>query len=167
MIKAIIAIGITFVWCYMLTWLTEHIRYWSKDITVWKPCNIYPTARIGRNVSIGRFSEIGHQVIVGNNTRIGKGCFIPEGVVIGEGCFIGPHVCFSNDMYPPSPQGKWLKTIVKKGVSIGANVSIRPGITIHEGALIGMGAVVTRDVPARTIVAGIPARKIRMFNREA
>ena len=131
------------------------------DITAWQPSNIYGSARLGVGVSVGRFVEIGHNVSVGENTRIGKGAFIPEGVAIGADVFIGPHACFSNDMYPPSPSDKWEKTMVEDGARIGANVSVRPGVTIKKGALVGMGAVVTKDIPKGETWAGCPAVKIK------
>ena len=124
------------------------------------PCNIDPTAYIGKNVSIGMFSEIGDGVIIGDNVRIGKGVFIPAGVVIANDVFIGPHVCFSNDMYPPSGEESWQKTFVGPGASIGANASIRPGAHICANALVGMGAVVTDTVPNNETWAGCPAKKL-------
>jgi acetyltransferase-like isoleucine patch superfamily enzyme len=136
-------------------------RYCPRfEITAWHPSHIYPTATIGFDVSIGRFAEVGNNVWIGNHTRVGKGAFIPEGVTIGKDVFIGPHACFSNDMYPPSPKEKWKKTLVMEGAKIGANVSVRPGVTIGKEALIGMGAVVTRQVPAKETWAGVPAKNI-------
>ncbi len=135
------------------------------NITGWAPLNVYKSVNIGKNVSIARFVEVGDKVRIGDDTRIGKGAFIPEGVTIGENVFIGPHVCFSNDMYPVNNQKtskeEWLlTTIVEDGASIGANVSIRPGIRIGKGAMIGMGAVVTRNVPEGEVWAGCPAKNI-------
>lgn len=135
------------------------------NITGWAPLNVYMTADIGKNVSIGRYVEIGEGVTIDANTRVGKGAFIPEGVTIGSDVFIGPHVCFSNDMYPVNNQSgdkeEWLlKTVVEDGASIGANASIRPGVTIGKGARIGMGAVVTKNVPAGETWAGCPAENI-------
>lgn len=137
-------------------------RYCPRfDITAWQPCHVYPTAVLGVGVSVGRFAEIGNNVWIGERTRVGKGAFIPEGVVIGKGVFIGPHVCFSNDMYPPSPKERWKQTTVEEGARIGANVSVRPGVRIKKGALIGMGAVVTSLVPAGETWAGVPAKSIK------
>lgn len=130
----------------------------------WEPVNIYPTAIIGNNVNIGSFSEIGKNVVIGNNTRVGALSFIPEGVVIEEDCFIGPRCTFANDLYPPSGSDKWLKTRVKKGAKLGAGVCVLPGITIGEGALVGMGSVVTKDVEPHTVVAGNPAKVLKQGN---
>lgn len=132
----------------------------NSQHTIWQPCNIYKTAIIGDNVSIGTFSEIGNNVVIGSNTRIGAHAFIPEGVVIEEDCFIGPRCTFANDMFPPSGKEKWLPTRIKKGARLGAGVCVRPGVTIGEGALIGMGAVVTKDVGAGETWAGVPAHKL-------
>lgn len=135
--------------------------YKKRNVKIWYPSNIYLTAKLGDNVSVGRFSEIGHNVEIGNNTRIGMGVFIPEGVKIGNNCFIGPRVCFSNDRYPPSHKWQWQKTIIEDGVALGANVCIRPGIIIKKGSMIGMGSVVTWDIPEDEIWVGNPARHIR------
>lgn len=140
----------------------RYLDFRRRGIKVWGPCNIYLSAKIGDNVSIGMFSEIGHNVEIGENTRIGFGCFIPEGVTIGKNCFIGPRVTFSNDMYPPAPT-KWLwqRTVVQDNVSLGAGVCVRPGVTICEGSLIGMGAIVCHDIPSDMVVTGRPAIPIR------
>jgi len=107
------------------------------------------------------FTEIGKNVEIGDNTRIGFGCFIPEGVTIGRNCFIGPRVTFSNDKYPMSPKDQWQRTIVEDGVHIGAGVNITPGLVIKANSLIGMGAILTRDVPNGTTMIGHAARPIR------
>ena len=111
-------------------------------------------------------------VKIGENTIVREyvnlyGCkieafaFLPVGVTIEDEVFIGPHVCFTNDKMPKAV-GDWemTPTLVKKGASIGANATIVCGVTIGENALVAAGAVVTKDVPANAIVAGIPAKKI-------
>ena len=136
-----------------------------KNIKVWHPCNIYHSAKIGDDVSIGMFTEIGNNVVIGNNVRIGKGCFIPEGVTIQDDCFIGPHVCFTNDKYPPSPKDKWEKTVVGKGANLGAAVTIVCGVHIGEDAMIGAGSVVTKNIPAHSKAYGVPAEFISIGNK--
>lgn len=127
---------------------------------IWEPSNIYPTALIGANVRIGMFTEIGPNVSIGDNVRIGAMCFIPEGVMIEDDCFIGPRVTFTNDKYPPSPREQWGKIFVRKGACIGAAVTVVCGIEIGEGALVGAGSVVTKNVPAGEKWVGVPARKV-------
>lgn len=139
-------------------------RWWDfrrRAVYIWNPCNVYESAEIGNNVSIGMFSEIGPGVKIGRGTRIGNGVFIPSGVTIGSEVFIGPHVCFSNDKYPPSMIWEWRETKVLQKAAIGANVSICPGIIIGKGALVGMGSVINCDIPDHEIWAGVPAKFIR------
>lgn len=144
----------------MFVRLKRWLDFKRRNIKAWKPCNIYPSARIGNDVSIGRFAEVGNNVRIGSNTRIGTGAFIPEGVCIGDNCFIGPHAVFSNDMYPPSSKSNWQKTVVCNGAAIGAGACIRPGVVIGRNAMVGMGAVVTKHVPDGERWAGVPAKKI-------
>jgi len=146
--------------------ILRYIDFKRRNIKVWKPCKIYSSAKIGKNVSIGCFSEVGPNVEIGEGTRVGMGCFIPEGVEIGKDCFIGPRSCFSNDMFPPSPKSEWRKTVIEDNVSIGANVSIRPGTTIKSGSLIGMGTVLTHDVPGEEIWVGNPGKKLKENGRK-
>ena len=136
-------------------------QWWDfkrRNIKVWPGAYVYPTAKIGDNVSIGRNTEIGNNVVIGNNVRIGNGCFIPEGVIIQDHCFIGPHVCFTNDRYPPSPRSEWQSTLVHKGARIGAGVKIICGVVIGKNALIGAGSVVTKNINQNNTVFGVPAK---------
>jgi len=126
---------------------------------VWGPSNVYPTAVLGDDVSIGAFCEIGDGVTIGSGTRVGAMSFIPAGVTIEEDCFIGPRATFTNDRYPPSPKSEWEKTVVKKGAKLGAAVTVLCGIQIGENAVIGAGSVVTHSVPAGEVWCGVPARK--------
>lgn len=127
--------------------------------TKWHFCNIYETAKIGGNTKIGSYVEIGEGVEVGKNCMIESYVFIPEGITVMDNVFIGPRVTFTNDKYPPS--NKLEKTTVHKGVRIGANATILPGITIGEEAVIGAGAVVVHDVRQGETVVGNPARPIK------
>ena len=112
---------------------------------------------IGNNVRIGTASILEGHVIIGNNVNIQSMVYIPRYTEIGSNVFIGPCVVMTNDKYPPSG-GKLRGPIICDGASIGANVTILPGIVIGEGAMVGAGSVVTHDVPPHKIVYGVPAR---------
>lgn len=127
---------------------------------VWQPSNVYHTAKLGKDVNVGAFCEIGSEVVIGDRTRVGAHSFIPEGFTIGQDVFIGPRFCGTNDKYPPSSRENWLKTTIKDGARIGAAVTVLCGVTIHEGALVGAGSLVTHDIPAGEKWCGVPARKM-------
>lgn len=120
--------------------------------------NLYG-CRIGKDCKIAAYVEIQRGVRVGDRCKIEAFAFIPSGVTIEDEVFIGPHVCFTNDRVPRAV-GDWkvVPTLVKQGASIGANATIICGVTIGEKALVGAGAVVTKDVAPGAKVAGIPAR---------
>jgi acetyltransferase-like isoleucine patch superfamily enzyme len=128
--------------------------------------NIRESNRIGDNVSIGTLSVIEHHVEIADNVRIHTQVFIPEYSVLEEGCWVGPNVVFTNAKYPVSPGVKdsLAGPIIRKGAIIGANVTLLPGVTIGERALIGAGSVVVRDVPAGAVVVGNPARVVRQIS---
>lgn len=115
--------------------------------------------------------EIQKNAEIGKNVKISSHTFICEGVVIEDNVFVGHNVSFINDKYPratnadgsPQSEEDWkvIPTRVKKGASIGTSATILCGVTIGEGAIVGAGSVVTRDVPDNAIVAGVPARLVR------
>ena len=131
--------------------------------------NLYGCA-VGARSRIGAFVEIQKNAAVGSDCKISSHTFICEGVTIEDGVFIGHGVMFTNDPYPRAvnPDGsaqtaadwKVIPTRVRRLASIGSNATILCGITIGEGALVGAGAVVTRDVPDFAIAAGVPARVV-------
>jgi len=123
--------------------------------------NLY-RCKVGKNCKIDSYVYMEEGVVIGDNCKIRPFVFIPTGVTIGDDVFIGPNVTFTNDKYP-KVKGEWtlLPTLIKRGASIGANSVILPGITIGEEALIGAGSVVTKDVPARAIASGNPAKVMR------
>ncbi len=136
---------------------------------IWRQAQVREHAQIGETCNIGKGAYIDAHVHIGSNVKIQNNVSLFEGVTLEDGVFVGPHVCFTNDMLPRAitPEGKlksiddWeiTPTLVKYGASIGAGSIIICGLTIGEFALIGAGAVVTRDVPPHTLVFGNPARQ--------
>jgi UDP-2-acetamido-3-amino-2,3-dideoxy-glucuronate N-acetyltransferase len=142
----------------------------GKNVKIYDFVNLYG-CEIGDNTKIGTFVEIQKNAVVGKNCKISSHTFICEGVRIEDDVFVGHNVTFINDMYPraTAEDGKmqtgedWkvVPTYVKKGASIGSSVTVLAGVTIGERAIVGAGAVVTKDVEAGTVVAGNPARVLR------
>ncbi|GIK23348.1 MAG: acyltransferase [Ignavibacterium sp.] len=142
----------------------------GKDVKIFDFVNLYGCS-IDDNSKIGTFVEIQKNASVGKNCKISSHTFICEGVHIGDSVFVGHNVTFINDKYPRSanPDGSiqtesdWnvVETFVKNGASIGSSSTILCGVTIGENAIVGAGAVVTKDVPPNTIVAGVPAKVIK------
>jgi acetyltransferase-like isoleucine patch superfamily enzyme len=122
--------------------------------------------RIGNNVSIGTHSVLEFGNRIGDNSRIHSSCFL-EMVTIGRHVFIGPNVVFTDDPHPMNcPKYKDCKkgAIVEDYARIGANSTILPGVRIGRNSMVGAGSVVTKDVPANSVVVGNPARVIKMVN---
>jgi acetyltransferase-like isoleucine patch superfamily enzyme len=136
--------------------------------SIWLFCQVRSGAHIGKNCNLGKSVFIDNDVQIGDNVKIQNNVSVYHGVTFEDGVFAGPHVCFTNDMRPravnPDMSVKsaddWVvsKTLVKKGAGLGANSTIRCGITIGEWAMAGSGSVVTHDVPAHALVYGNPAR---------
>ena len=132
----------------------------GEGTRVWQYVVILPGAVIGRDGNICSHCFIENKVVVGDRVTVKCGVQLWDGVTLEDDVFVGPNATFTNDLIPRSrnASAKLLPTIVKKGASIGANATILPGITIGEGAMIGAGSVVTRDVPPGSTVVGNPAR---------
>ncbi len=113
---------------------------------------------IGDGVSVGTNTIIEGNVIIGNNVSLQSLVYIPTGVLIEDDVFIGPNAVLTNDPYPPHGGNNLKGPVIRKGASIGANATLLPGVEVGEGALVAAGAVVTRDVPARMLAIGTPAR---------
>jgi UDP-2-acetamido-3-amino-2,3-dideoxy-glucuronate N-acetyltransferase len=149
--------------------ITKDVKL-GKNTKIFNFVNLYG-CEIGDNSKVGCFVEIQKGVKIGNNCKISSHTFICEGVTIENDVFIGHNVTFINDVYPRSTSGDgklqteddWtcIPTLIKKGASIGSSVTILCGITVGENAIVGAGSVVTKDVPANTVVAGNPAKYLR------
>ncbi len=147
----------------------------GRDVKIYGFVNLYGCA-IGDQCKIGTFVEIQKGVTVGNRVKISSHSFLCEGVTIEDDVFIGHGVVFINDKYPRAiaPHGElqteadWtvIPITIRRGASIGSNATILYGVTIGEGAIVGAGSVVTKDVPAHTIVVGNPARILRKLTPE-
>jgi UDP-2-acetamido-3-amino-2,3-dideoxy-glucuronate N-acetyltransferase len=143
----------------------------GPDVRIFQPnlVNLYGCS-IGAETKIGAFVEIQKNASVGERCKISSHTFVCEGVSIEDEVFIGHGVMFTNDVYPRAvnedgtqqteTDWKVVKTTVKRRASLGSNATIIAGVTIGENALVGAGAVVTKDVPDFAIVAGVPARVV-------
>jgi acetyltransferase-like isoleucine patch superfamily enzyme len=144
----------------------------GKNVKFSKFINLYG-CEIGDETKIGAFVEVQKGATIGKRCKISSHTFICEGVTIEDNVFIGHNVTFINDTYPRAtkPDGElqtdndWKvePTRVKKGASIGSGTTVLSEVTIGENAIVGAGSVVTRDVPANSIVAGVPAKVLRLL----
>ncbi len=140
----------------------------GENTKVWQFSIILPEAIIGKNCNINCHVFIENEVTIGDNVTIKSGVQIWDGVTIEDDVFIGPNVTFTNDIFPRSKKypEKFLKTIIKKGASIGANATIIAGIEIGEYAMIGAGSVVTKNIPPHTLCYGNPAKVKGVINKD-
>jgi len=148
----------------------------GKDVRLSKFINLYG-CEIGDETKIGAFVEIQKNTSVGKRCKISSHTFICEGVTIEDNVFIGHGVMFINDSYPRATaaggelqtEADWKveKTIIKKGASIGSGATILANLCVGENAIVGAAAVVTKDVPPNTIVAGNPAKVLRYIEQTA
>lgn len=147
----------------------------GRDVRVFGFVNLYG-CEIGDESKIGTFVEIQKGAKIGRRCKISSHTFICEGVTIEDEVFVGHNVTFTNDLFPRATnaggalqtEADWqcIATVVKRGASIGSSATLLCGITVGEGAVIGAGSVVTKDVPPGAIVAGNPARFMRWVSKE-
>ncbi len=142
----------------------------GKDVKIFDFVNLYGCS-IDDNTKVGTFVEIQKNAFIGKNCKISSHTFICEGVHIEDNVFIGHNVTFINDKLPRSVNSdgsmqseedwKVVETYIKKGASVGSSSTILCGVTVGENAIVGAGAVVTKDVPPGAVVAGVPAKIIK------
>jgi UDP-2-acetamido-3-amino-2,3-dideoxy-glucuronate N-acetyltransferase len=135
----------------------------GRGTRVWHFCHIMAGAVIGENCSLGQNVVVMNGTRIGNNVKIQNNVSVYEGVELEDSVFCGPSMVFTNVMNPRSEisrKHEYRRTLVRRGATLGANCTILCGTTIGEYAFVGAGAVVTRDVPAFALVAGVPARRI-------
>jgi UDP-2-acetamido-3-amino-2,3-dideoxy-glucuronate N-acetyltransferase len=136
---------------------------------IWHFCHVLSGAQIGERCSLGQNVNVGSRAIIGNGVKIQNNVSIYDDVIIEDDVFCGPSCVFTNVINPRAfveRKDEYKKTVVKKGASIGANATIVCGVTIGEYALVGAGAVVTKDVPPYSLVYGSPARVMGKVDRD-
>jgi UDP-2-acetamido-3-amino-2,3-dideoxy-glucuronate N-acetyltransferase len=130
---------------------------------VWHFAHVCAGAKIGRNVSLGQNVFVGNKVLIGDNCKIQNNVSVYDNVTLEEGVFCGPSMVFTNVYNPRSlieRKSEYRNTLVKKGVSLGANCTIVCGVTIGEFAFVGAGAVINKDVKPYALMVGVPAKQI-------
>lgn len=142
----------------------------GENVRIFDFVNLYGCS-IGDNSKVGAFVEIQKGVDIGRNCKISSHTFICEGVTIEDDVFIGHNVTFINDKYPRATneggalqtEADWsvVPTRIKRGASVGSSATVLCGVTVGEGAIVGAGSVVTKDVAPGAVVAGVPAKVIR------
>lgn len=139
----------------------------GEDTRIWQYVVIMQGARLGRNCNVCAHTFIEGDVVLGDNVTVKSGVFLWDGMRIADDVFIGPNATFTNDPMPRSKiyPDRFSGITIEKGASIGANATLLPGIVVGEYAMVGAGAVVTKDVPAYAVVVGNPAKIIRVIDR--
>lgn len=130
---------------------------------IWHFCHVMGQAKIGQRCSLGQNVLVANNVVIGNGCKIQNNVSLYEGVILEDYVFCGPSMVFTNiktprSEFPRNTSDDYFTTLVKRGASIGANATIICGVTLHESAFVAAGAVVTKDVPAYGMVAGVPAK---------
>ncbi len=140
----------------------------GPDARVWHFCHVMAGARIGARSMLGQGCFVGRGVRVGSGVRVQNHVSLFEGVELEDDVFVGPSVVFTNVLNPRTEfpkQGNFLRTLVRRGATIGANATILPGVVLGEYSFVGAGAVVREDVPDHVLVVGVPARAVGFVSR--
>lgn len=134
-----------------------------ESTNIWQFCVVLPKAKIGENCNICSHCFIENEAVIGNNVTIKNGVQVWDGITLEDNVQIGANVTFTNDKYPRAKNPNWelMPTLIKNGASVGAGSTILCGVTIGEKAMIGIGSVVTKDVPAGEVWVGNPARFLK------
>lgn len=142
---------------------SKHI---GNGTTIWQFCVVLPEAKIGEECNICAQVFIENRVTIGDRVTVKSGVQLWDGIEIEDDVFIGPNATFTNDLHPRSKQmlDEYPTTKLRKYASIGANAAILPGLEIGAYAMVGAGAVVTKDVPERALVVGNPAKIVGWMN---
>ena len=143
-----------------------HDRAWCESSSVgegtriWAFTHVMTGARIGSGCNIGEHCFIENEVLIGNDVTVKNGISVWDGVTVEDNVFLGPHMVFTNDLRPRSKAHDYeqVKTTVRKGATVGANATLVGGVTIGRYAMVGAGAVVTKDVPDHALVFGNAAK---------
>lgn len=154
----------------MHNYFVHESSYIDEDVVIgegtkiWHFCHIQKGARIGNNCSFGQNVNVSNRVKIGNGVKVQNNVSIYEGVELEDHVFCGPSMVFTNDLTPrakyPKGSAGYKRTLVKTGATIGANATIVCGNTLGQWCTVAAGAVVTKDVPAHALMAGVPARQI-------
>lgn len=133
----------------------------GEGTQIWQYTVVLPGARIGRDCNLNAHCLVENDVVIGDRVTLKSGVFLWDGTTVEDDVFIGPNATFTNDKFPRSRRKPdiFQRIVLKRGASIGANATILGGVTVGEGAIVGAGSVVTRDVPPGAIVRGNPARE--------
>ena len=139
----------------------------GEGTRIWHWSHICAGATIGNNCSLGQNTFIGNEVVIGNNCKLQNNISVYDGVTLEDDVFCGPSVVFTNVINPRAAiirKNEYLQTLIKRGVTIGANATILCGVVLGKYAFIAAGAVVTHNVEAFALMAGVPARRIGWMN---
>ena len=148
----------------------------GRNVRIFEFVNLYG-CEIGDETKVGAFVEVQKGARIGRRCKISSHTFICGGVLIEDDVFVGHNVTFTNDRYPRATNGEgvlqteqdWIcvPTVIKRGASIGSGATLLCGVTVGEDAIVGAGCVVTKDVPARCVIAGNPGRLLRVLKARA